>query len=447
MTDLQNDIEKYLKGELSPTEMHALEKKALDDPFLADALEGAESVGPEAFHDDLEDLREQLQNRIAPAERKTVHVFWTWTTRVAAGLLLLTIATYLLNVVVTRQSVLKQEQEPIVYLEGMAGKDTLNIYLPPAYERHSGSPGAFAMAGQPNQHAYLATRVSHTAERRSNELDVEVNLISPESLDSITNAGSSRAPRLALAYSQQAAKKPAGISVPPIDNSLEFKDKSATAPVLRPSASPVATDSVIAVPKVKGRVLFAEDGSAIPGVTITEMGTFRTTVTDSEGYFEMPVPGNGLSTLRLAYVGMQNQEIKVAPGVDVQAQMTSDVAALSEVVITDRNVAAKKEATVMEPPTPDGGRQAFNNYIAENLKYPDQALENNIEGRVTVEFTVQPSGQISDFKIVKGLGYGCDEEAIRLIKQGPKWIPARQTKEAVSEQVKVRLKFALPRKK
>ncbi len=101
----------------------------------------------------------------------------------------------------------------------------------------------------------------------------------------------------------------------------------------------------------------------------------------------------------------------------------------------------------MDPPTPDGGRQAFNNYIAENLKYPDQALENNIEGRVTVEFTVQPSGQISDFKIVKGLGYGCDEEAIRLIKQGPKWIPARQTTEAVSEQVKVRLKFALPRKK
>ncbi len=85
MTDLQNDIEKYLKGELSPAEMHALEKKALDDPFLSDALEGAEFLGPEAFHDDLEDLHEQLQSRIAPPERKTVQIFWTWTTRVAAS--------------------------------------------------------------------------------------------------------------------------------------------------------------------------------------------------------------------------------------------------------------------------------------------------------------------------------------------------------------------------
>src|ERR1700754_1790933 len=102
MTDLQNDIEKYLKGELSPTEMHALEKKALDDPFLADALEGAEFLGPEAFLDDLEDLRQQLQARIEPEERKTVQIFWIWTARIAAGLLLITIATFMLNILVTR---------------------------------------------------------------------------------------------------------------------------------------------------------------------------------------------------------------------------------------------------------------------------------------------------------------------------------------------------------
>jgi len=432
MTDLQNDIEKYLNGELSPSEMHALEKKALDDPFLADALEGAEFLSPEAFHEDMEDLRQQLQARIEPEERKTVQAFWIWTARIAAGLLLITIATFMLNILVTRQS-----EEEIASLTGMdtsKHSDTLDIYMPPAHERHSGtyfSNASFNVSGNAS-----AAGVSNISSAMGNEHDVEVNLMATESLERILSVDDDNNVSTPAISSDNAKDKPRiaySYSNAPVGNiSSTWADSVAI-----PSPTPL---------KARGRILFAEDGSALPGVSITLKGTAQSTISDAEGYFEIPVLTGETSTLRLAYVGMQNQEIKVAPGADVQVQMTSDVAALSEVVVVDRN-AERKDVAALEPAVPDGGRQAFNDYIKQNLKYPDQALQNSIEGRVTVEFTVEPSGKISDFKIVKGLGYGCDEEAIRLIKQGPKWIPARRTTSAVGEQVKVRLKFALPRKK
>ena len=62
-------------------------------------------------------------------------------------------------------------------------------------------------------------------------------------------------------------------------------------------------------------------------------------------------------------------------------------------------------------------------YLRINLKKPKKAIENQIVGEVEVEFEINKIGEPSDFKITKSLGYGCDEEAIRLIKEGPKWLP------------------------
>src|SRR4051812_34320278 len=92
MTDHKHDIEKYLSGKLTPAEMHALEKKALTDPFLADALEGGESISQDELSADLVDIRKALDQRI---ENKQRHIApWTWTMRIAAGLLFLAISTY-----------------------------------------------------------------------------------------------------------------------------------------------------------------------------------------------------------------------------------------------------------------------------------------------------------------------------------------------------------------
>ncbi|MFN6087210.1 MAG: hypothetical protein ACK47E_00495, partial [Cyclobacteriaceae bacterium] len=69
MNDWKDDIEKYRKGELTPSEMHSLERKALSDPFLADALEGADTISAKDFSEDLNELKKSIQYQI---EQKSV---------------------------------------------------------------------------------------------------------------------------------------------------------------------------------------------------------------------------------------------------------------------------------------------------------------------------------------------------------------------------------------
>ena len=70
---------------------------------------------------------------------------------------------------------------------------------------------------------------------------------------------------------------------------------------------------------------------------------------------------------------------------------------------------------VEQQPEFPGGRDAFYQYIQNNLKYPSQARRMGIEGRVSVQFLVDKSGNITEVQAVRGLGAGCDEEAVRII--------------------------------
>lgn len=70
-----------------------------------------------------------------------------------------------------------------------------------------------------------------------------------------------------------------------------------------------------------------------------------------------------------------------------------------------------------------GGAEAFNKYLSENLKYPEEAKKNKISGIVTISFAVNKDGSINNIAVSEGIGHGCDEEAIRLIKNSPKWNP------------------------
>src|SRR3569623_866979 len=94
MADQNHDIEKYLRGELSSSEMHALEKKALDDPFLSDALEGMGSVSVNDFTNDMQTLRASLRRRIEGEDKKVI-ALWPLIGRIAAGLLVIVVSGYI----------------------------------------------------------------------------------------------------------------------------------------------------------------------------------------------------------------------------------------------------------------------------------------------------------------------------------------------------------------
>jgi len=85
-----------------------------------------------------------------------------------------------------------------------------------------------------------------------------------------------------------------------------------------------------------------------------------------------------------------------------------------------------------------GGTEALMRYLRNHLRYPSEALRAQAEGRVYVSFVVQADGTIADISVLKGLGYGLDEEAQRVVRQMPAWTPGQQSHHAVP------VRFTLP---
>ena len=85
-----------------------------------------------------------------------------------------------------------------------------------------------------------------------------------------------------------------------------------------------------------------------------------------------------------------------------------------------------------------GGSDALKEYLLKNVQYPADAQKAGIKGRVFVSFVVEIDGSLTNSQLLKGLGYGCDEEAIRVIKAMPRWLPGSQSGRPI------RVKYNLP---
>jgi protein TonB len=85
-----------------------------------------------------------------------------------------------------------------------------------------------------------------------------------------------------------------------------------------------------------------------------------------------------------------------------------------------------------------GGQQALNDFIRKNIRYPMPAKENGISGKVYASFIVNTDGSVGEIKIVKGIGGGCDEEVVRVLRLMPNWTPGEVSGRAV------RVKYMLP---
>ena len=100
--------------------------------------------------------------------------------------------------------------------------------------------------------------------------------------------------------------------------------------------------------------------------------------------------------------------------------------------------------TVVEhQPEFKGGMEGLITYLQENLKYPERAQKANVNGRVFVSFIVSKTGEVSDVKILKGIGFGADEEAVRVVQNMPRWEPAMQSGKVVNVRFNLPINFAL----
>ncbi|MFI5218592.1 MAG: energy transducer TonB [Bacteroidia bacterium] len=133
---------------------------------------------------------------------------------------------------------------------------------------------------------------------------------------------------------------------------------------------------------------------------------------------------------------------EVAVGTETQEGTGDEIAPPPEVV---EDPDAGKIFTIVEemPQFPGGGESALIKYLSENIKYPPIARENGITGTVYVTFIIDKEGRVSDSKILRGIGGGCDEEALRVVNKMPLWKPGRQNGRGVIVQYNLPVRFSL----
>jgi protein TonB len=98
---------------------------------------------------------------------------------------------------------------------------------------------------------------------------------------------------------------------------------------------------------------------------------------------------------------------------------------------------------VEEMPEFIGGETAMNDFMHKNLKYPEEAKNKNIQGKVWIGFIVDKEGNIYNVEVLRGIGGGCDEEAVRVISKMPKWKPGKQSGKPVAVKFRFPINFTL----
>lgn len=139
------------------------------------------------------------------------------------------------------------------------------------------------------------------------------------------------------------------------------------------------------------------------------------------------------------------EEIKDDIKVNLDVEVTEE-AKVEQIVVQAEEPKEETEeifTVVEESAAPKGGMAAFYKFVNEKIKYPAQARRMGIEGRVFVEFVIQKDGSLSDVRAIKGIGAGCDEEAVRVIQSCPSWTPGKQRGKPVKQRYTLPIIFKL----
>lgn len=395
------DIRRYHAGELSAQERHELEKAALDDPLLADALEGY-AYTPSPVND-IAELQQRLQQKME--EQKLVPVssiltkhFGWW--RMVALLLLLAGAGWIvfqwnrsnetniaLRVPNEKEEKAEATENTLTDTSALLPKDSFinsNVAAaaPPAEETRKEK----ATQSQLTSKAPASTKTQSTADK---------NIAARNETIAAKNRDTTQAP---------------GASV-----------LQKTAPAATTAQKPNL---------FRGQVV---DRYNNPLANVSVNANKTGTVTDINGTFSITISDTVLSAT-VSSVGFKPQKINIKnTGEEQRIVLEPTGEALSEVVVTgygkERGNAARR--ILQENNTasaPAGGWSRFNEYITKSRK-PAEALGiGPVTGAVTLSFTINKQGRPQQVEVEKSLCAACDAEAVRLLKEGPDWVKGKEKK-------------------
>ncbi len=245
-----------------------------------------------------------------------------------------------------------------------------------------------------------------------------------------------------------------------VDNTPPLAQKAETAAVgLKSLGEKTATTFLMTTDgtTVRGVIKNAQTGEPLSATTIVVVGTTQGTNADEKGVFELKnVPLN--SMLVFSHVGFLTKEFKITkPNQLLSISMQRREKPLDKVVVVSYGAPSraddidsaktkqeKGEYTVVEQlPEFPGGKQELNKYLGKNIRYPSEAARKGVEGEVLISFTVNEEGAIRAPKIVRSVGGGIDEEAMRVVLGMPRWQAAKQHGQAVPMYYTLPIEFVL----
>ena len=153
-----------------------------------------------------------------------------------------------------------------------------------------------------------------------------------------------------------------------------------------------------------------------------------------------PPPPQQVTVLEIVEDDVEVEDVEINVEVDQNVAIEVYIPPVRE----EEEVVEQEIFTVVESmPEFPGGAGKMMEFIARNIKYPPMARESGIQGRVFVNFVVEPDGSVSNVRVLRGIGGGCDEEAIRVVEAMPKWTPGRQRGKAVRVSFNLPVRFTL----
>lgn len=173
---------------------------------------------------------------------------------------------------------------------------------------------------------------------------------------------------------------------------------------------------------ITGRVV-TTGGAPLAGVFITMQGATATATTNAAGNFLLASEQlNPVLTFKCAGYQTQTFLLKATGPVAI---VLNEVGTVPAVQAAGIEVVNKPLVIADEQPTFPGGAPAYRHFLQQNVRYPDAARDNNIAGDVFISLVIDEMGRLLDAEVIKGVGYGLDEEALRLVRLMPWWTPAR----------------------
>lgn len=445
------DIEKYHSGKMNSFEMHAMEKAALDDPFLADAMEGYQHS--KTIPADIDWLKKTIDNRVQSGKVVSMNPVlpsgskaWWKIAAAVIGLLGTGLLVY--------QFGFNQKAKPDI-----AAIDTKESAKPADADKKEefilsdSSGNTRDLTKKDNASAVNNGTIAEPTKDQKSEAATELKTITvpKEAERDITTVNApppssniSQAPpaapvierkEIAAATDKQAAadnnivkNDDRSILNKKVDNTDGYKSRDAEAAnaAQNRQAEQRARTNVFS-----GRVTDANN-NALPFANITNVDDKVGTYTDAKGYFTLTSPDTALN-VQVRSVGYEQNQYRLQQNNRAPAQLIlkEDKAALQEVVVTGygakKKVAsqarslAKEKAAVEEEPEPEDGWDNYDVYVANNLKEPNMPAAQKPGAGVEVSFDVNRNGKPVNLKVEKSLCAECDKEALRLIKEGPKW--------------------------